>query len=72
MDISETLRDPFGAAVAAGIITAGYIHIRANMNNEGKLQPAAYTKPALLNALMVYFIMVNGIGTREKLSSDPY
>jgi hypothetical protein len=72
MDISEQLRDPFGAAVAAGLITAGYIHMKAKMNNEGKLQPAQYTKPAMLNALMVYFIMANGIGTKEKISSDPY
>ena len=72
MDISETLRDPIGAAAAAAIITAGYIHVRARMNNEGKLEMNAYTKPAALNALMVYFIMVNGAGTREKISSDPY
>lgn len=72
MDISEQLRDPFGAAMAAAIITAGYIHVKAKMNNEGKLQPAQYTKPAILNAIMVYFIMMNGIGTREKISSESY
>jgi hypothetical protein len=42
------------------------------MNNEGKLQPSQYTKPAMLNALMVYFIMANGVGSKEKISSDPY
>tara|TARA_B110000285_G_C15141855_1_gene631332 strand:- start:7465 stop:7683 length:219 start_codon:yes stop_codon:yes gene_type:complete len=72
MDISEQLRDPVGAAGAAFIITAGYIHIKAKMNNEGKLQAAQYVKPAILNAIMVYFIMINGVGTREKISSESY
>jgi len=72
MELSEQLRDPFGAAVAAAIITAGYIHIKAKMNNEGKLQPAQFVKPAILNAIMVYFIMSNGVGTREKISSESY
>lgn len=72
MELSEQLRDPFGAAVAAAIITAGYIHVKAKMNNEGKLQPAQFVKPAILNAIMVYFIMSNGVGTREKISSESY
>tara|TARA_R110002073_G_scaffold40478_2_gene114670 strand:+ start:46 stop:264 length:219 start_codon:yes stop_codon:yes gene_type:complete len=72
MDISESLRDPFGAALIAGCVTAGYIHAKAQMNNEGKLELSSYTKPALLNAIMVYFIVSAGIGAREKISVDPY
>ena len=32
MDISDTLRDPLGAAAVAALVTAGYIHIRAKMS----------------------------------------
>lgn len=72
MDISETLRDPIGAAVFAAIATAGYIHVKARMNNEGKLETSAYVKPAILVAILVYVIISNGIGARESISSDPY
>jgi hypothetical protein len=72
MDIGDTLRDPLGAAVIAGLITAGYIHMRATMNNEGKLELNKYTKPALLNAIMVYFIISGGVGKREIISVDPF
>jgi hypothetical protein len=72
MDIGDTLRDPLGAAVVAGIITAGYIHVKAKMNNEGKLELNKYTKPALLNAIMVYFIVAGGVGKRETISAEPF
>jgi hypothetical protein len=72
MDVSDYLRDPVGAAVIAGGITAGYIHLKAKMNNEGKLPTAAYTKPAILNAIMVYFIVSSGVGTKEKISVEPF
>ena len=72
MDISDTLRDPLGAAAVAGLITAGYIHVKAKMNNEGKLELNKYTKPALLNAIMVYFIVAGGVGKRETISTEPF
>jgi hypothetical protein len=72
MDISDTLRDPLGAAVVAGLITAGYIHVKSKMNNEGKLELNKYTKPALLNAIMVYFIVAGGVGKRETISAEPF
>lgn len=72
MDISDTLRDPLGAAVVAGVITAGYIHVKAKMNNEGKLELNKYTKPAILNAIMVYFIIAGGVGKRETISVVPF
>ncbi len=72
MDISDTLRDPLGAAVVAGVITAGYIHVKAKMNNEGKLELNKYTKPAMLNAIMVYFIIAGGVGKRETISAEPF
>jgi hypothetical protein len=72
MDISESLREPFGAALIAACATAGYIHIKAKMNNEGKLELSSYTKPAILNGILVYFIVAGGIGAKEKISADPY
>jgi hypothetical protein len=72
MDISDTLRDPLGAAAVAALVTAGYIHVKAKMNNEGKLELNRYTKPALLNAILVYFIISGGVGKRESISTEPF
>ena len=71
-DLSEYLRDPMSAAVIAAAITAGYIHIKAQLNNEGKLELNKYTKPAALNAILVYFSVANGLGQREAISSEPF
>ena len=72
MDIGEYIRDPFGAAIFAALATAGYIYVKAKMNKEGTLQISQYVKPAILVALLVYFIVSNGSGTREKLSTEPF
>lgn len=72
MDLNETLRDPFGAAVVAACCTAAYIHFKAKMNNEGKLELSSYTKPSILNAILVYFIVSGGVGAKENISVDPY
>ena len=71
-DLSEYLRDPLSAAIIAGAITAGYIHVKAQLNNEGKLELNKYTKPAALNAILVYFIVSNGLGQREAISNEPF
>ena len=60
------------AALIAGGITAGYIHLKAYLNNEGKLELNKYTKPAALNAILVFFIISGGIGQRETISSEPF
>ena len=72
MDIGEYIREPFGAAIFAALATSGYIYVKARMNKEGKLQISQYVKPAILVALLVYFIVSNGSGTREKLSTEPF
>jgi hypothetical protein len=72
MDIGEYIREPFGAAIFAALATAGYIYAKARMNKEGKLKMSQYTKPAILVALLVYFIVSNGSGAREKLSTEPF
>jgi hypothetical protein len=72
MEISDYLRDPVSAALIAGGITAGYIHLKAYLNNEGKLELNKYTKPATLNAILVFFIVSGGIGQRETISTEPF
>ena len=71
-DLSDYLRDPLSAAVIAAIITAGYIHAKAQLNIEGKLELNKYTKPAALNAILVYFIVSQGLGQREAISNEPF
>jgi hypothetical protein len=71
-DLSEYLRDPMSAALIAAALTAGYIHVKAQLNNEGKLELNKYTKPAALNAILVYFIVANGLGQRETISNEPF
>ena len=68
----EQLKTPEGAALTAALMTAAYIYLKHRLNNEPKPEMSAYAKPALLNALMVFFIITNGIGGREKISSDPF
>lgn len=70
--MEDYLRDPAWAAVVAGVITALYIHGKARLNNEGTLTTSAYAKPAALVAILVYFIISNGIGKREPISTDPF
>jgi hypothetical protein len=72
MELSDYLRDPVWAALIGGLITVIYIHAKAQLNNEGKLQMAQYTKPAALNAILIYFIVSNGIGQRESISTEPF
>ena len=66
----EQLRDPTWAAVTAGVVTALYIHGKARLNNEGTPPTSAYAKPAALVAILVYFIVSNGIGKREAINTD--
>ena len=72
MELSDYLRDPASAALIAAGITAAYIHLKDNLNNEGKLELNKYTKPAILNAILVFFIVSGGIGQKESISSDPF
>lgn len=72
MDLDEYLRDPAWAAIIAGLITALYIHGKARLNNEGTLSTSAYAKPAALVAILVYFIVSNGVGKRETILTDSF
>jgi hypothetical protein len=70
--MDEYFRDPMSSASIAALITALYIHGKARLNDEGALTTSAYVKPAILNAILVYFIVSNGIGKRETISTDPF
>jgi|TARA_R110001583_G_scaffold59806_1_gene177873 hypothetical protein len=72
MELSDYLRDPINAALIAAALTAAYIHVKAQLNNEGKLELNKYAKPAALNAILVFFIVSNGIGQREAISNEPF
>ena len=71
-DISEMLRDPSSAALIADVATAGYIHFKAKLNNEGPRELVEYTKPAALVAILVYVIVSNGLGQKEQISLEPF
>lgn len=70
--MDEYLREPASAALIAAGITAMYIHGKSRLNDEGTLSTSAYAKPAALVGILVYFIISNGVGKREAISSDPF
>jgi hypothetical protein len=72
MNITSQLRDPFSAAIVAAILTAGYIHFKAKLNNQTITEAHEYTKPAFLNAIMVYMIVSYGMSQQEVISSEPF
>ena len=72
MEFEDYLRDPAWAGLIAGFITAGYIHFKAKLNNEGPRELVEYTKPAALVAILVYVIVSNGLGQKEQISLEPF
>jgi hypothetical protein len=72
MELADYLRDPMWAGLIAALITAGYIHAKTRINNEGTLPNSAYVKPAVLVAILVYFIVANGVAQRETISNEPF
>ncbi len=71
-EISEYIRDPSGAALFAGAVVMLYLHLRIQMNNEPKKELSFYAKPAALVAMLVYFIVANGVSSRESISKEPF
>ena len=70
--MDEYLREPASAAIIAAGITAMYIHAKARLNDEGSRTTSSYAKPAALVGILVYFVVSNGIGKRETISTDPF
>jgi uncharacterized membrane protein YphA (DoxX/SURF4 family) len=69
---SEYLRDPAYAALFAAVATIVYIHFKRHINNEQPPKPSDFMKPAALIAMLVYFIVSQGVATREAILTEPY
>ena len=70
--MDEYLKEPVYAAVFAAMATAGYIHMKARMNNEPPPINSVVVKPAVLVAMLVYFIVQSGVAARETISLEPF
>lgn len=70
--MDKYFREPLSAAAIAACITAGYVYFKNKMNGQGKLKNSDMMKPAFLVALLVYFIVSQGIGQGDAVSKEPY
>lgn len=70
--MDKYFREPWSAALIAAAITAAYVYFKGKMNGDGKLKNSDYAKPAFLVALLVYFIVSQGVGQGDMVSKDPY
>ena len=66
------LKDPTVAAVFAAVITAGYIYFKNKINNQPGLPNSTYMQPAILNAILIYFIMSYSGVKNEQIITEPY
>jgi hypothetical protein len=66
------LKDPLIAATIAAIVTALYIYFKAKLNNQGGLPNSYFIKPAVLNGILVYFIVSAGGAKNEALLTEPF
>ena len=70
--MDEYLREPVYAAMFAALATAGYIHMKARMNNEPAPVNSVVVKPAVLVAMLVYFVVQSGVAAKETISLEPF
>ena len=68
----DNLRNPTYAALSAAVITYGYMYGKDVMNGIPPQDNSVYIKPAILNAIMVYFIVHMGTAARETISTEPF
>ena len=68
----ENLRNPLYASLAAAVITYGYVYGKDAMNGIPPQDNSVYIKPAILNAILVYFIVHMGTAAREPISTEPF
>jgi len=68
----DYLRDPTYAALFGAAVTALYIYGKARLNDDEPPTNADMMKPAALNAILIYFIVMYGVGARETISTDPF
>lgn len=70
--MEDYLKEPVWAALFAALATAGYIHLKARINNEIAPSNSACAKPAVLVAMLVYFIVSSGVAAKETISLEPF
>ena len=70
--ISDSLKNPLIAALVGAVITMGYIQLVARLNREAPPRNADMVKPAILNAILVGFIVYMGISQREEIYETPF
>jgi len=70
--ISDSLKNPLIAALVGGIITMAYIQLTARLNREAPPRNADMIKPAILNSILVGFIVYMGISQREEIYETPF
>ena len=70
--MEKYFREPWSAALIAAGVTAAYVYFKGKMNGQGKLKNSDMMKPAFLVALLVYFIVSQGVGQGDAVSKDPY
>ena len=70
--MEDFLKEPQYAALFAAIVTGGYIVGKAHLNNQPPPQNSDVIKPAILNAIMVYFIVSTGLSAKETISAEPF
>lgn len=66
------LKDPTVAATIAAVITGLYIYMKNKLNNQTGLPNSVYFKPAILNAILVYFLVSYGGAKNEQVMTEPY
>jgi len=69
---SEYLKDPAWAALFAAAVTIAYIHFKAHINNSPPPRTSEFMKPASLVSLLVFFIISNGVSTKDAILTDPF
>lgn len=70
--MEQYLKEPLWAAVFAAGSTAAYIHFKAKLNNEPIPTNSDCIKPAILVAMLVYFIVNTGLSAKETISLEPF
>ena len=69
---NEYLRDPAWAALFAAACTIAYIHFKNHINNSPTPKPSEYMKPAALVAMLVFFVVNQGVATKDAILTDPF
>jgi len=70
--MDQYLRQPISAAAIAAAVTVIYLMGKNKLNGKANAPNSEYAKPAVLVAILVYFIVAQGSGHRESVSLEPF